>query len=200
MERDAPATMPIRVTDDQRHQAYLAVRAAHEQGEVQYLIDALRDPDHRGAAARYLADLDASEAIPQLMLLLDANDPHLRVAAIQALGQLQAREALLRLREIAASDDEDFVRSWAVGAISEFGDSQDTARLVEFLNDPSMRVRAAAVGGLGRLGDPAALIPLRRAKPSLFTKPVEWYLYRRLYHDAVRSIRTGEPQGRIRRL
>jgi HEAT repeat protein/PBS lyase HEAT-like repeat-containing protein len=166
---------------------YPAIRSAREHRDIPYLIDALRDPDHRAIAAGYVADLGAVQAIPGLLRLLDANDPHIRATAARALGQLRAVEALPRLREIAR-EDEDFVRSWAVGAIANIGDSENADLLIGFLNDRSMRVRAAAALGLGRLGDDSALQPLQDAKPKLHRRPVEWYLYRRLYTDAMKTI------------
>ena len=123
---------------------WLAVRAARDRRDVPYLIGALRDPDHRAMAAGYIADLEAFEAVPDLLRLLDARDPHVRASAAKAIGDLRATEALRAVREIAVSDEEDFVRSWAVGAVGKIAGTDETEFLINFLQDPSMRVRAAA--------------------------------------------------------
>jgi HEAT repeat protein len=171
------------------HGRYLAIRAARDRHDVPYLIEALRDPDHRATAAKYVADLEADEATPHLLRLLDARDPHVRTSAVKALGGFRAREALPAIREIAASDEEDFVRSWAVDAIGKIGGTDETELVINFLRDPSMRVRAAAALALGRRGDSTALGPLKDAKPKLRKAPLEWHLYRRVYKDAGTSIR-----------
>jgi HEAT repeat protein len=165
---------------------FLRVREAKAQADTKYLVEALRDPDNRSAAAEYLADLGAIEAIPPLMRLLDVADPYVRAAAAQALGRLGAWEALPRLREIAA-DDQDFVRSWAIGAIGDIGDPEDVDLLISLLADPSMRVRAAAALALGLFRDPKAAEPLRAARARLRRSPLEWCLYRRLYKRAAKA-------------
>jgi HEAT repeat protein len=179
------------------HDRYRAIRAARDRRDPAYLIGALRDPDHRAMAAGYVADLGAAEATSHLVRLLDAREPHVRASAVDALGDLRATEALPAIREIAASDEEDFVRSWAVVAVGKIAGTEDTEFLIDFLHDPSMRVRAAAALALGRRGDPTALGALAQAKPKLRKAPLEWYLYRRVYKDAAGSIREGRPRGVI---
>jgi hypothetical protein len=42
---------------------FFRIREAKARADTRYLIDALRNPDHRSTAAGYLADLGAHEAI-----------------------------------------------------------------------------------------------------------------------------------------
>jgi HEAT repeat protein len=166
---------------------------AKERGDTNYLIETLRDPDHRIMVAKYLGELGAVEATQPLLRLLDAADPDVRVAAAKALGGLGAREALPQLREITLHDQDDGVRSWAIGALGDIGDPGGVDLLVPVLRDSSWRVRAAAALALGRLGDPKALEPLRATRRELRRSPVEWYLYRRVYNRAIKILRTMEP-------
>ena len=60
---------------------------AHVEGDIDYLVGALKDPDLRHTAARYLDDFAGepevlSKALPSLLRLLDAADPHVRTRAI----------------------------------------------------------------------------------------------------------------------
>jgi hypothetical protein len=129
------------------------IKEAKDRGDKEYLIGALLDPDHRDLAADFVGELHAGEASGQLIRLLDAADPHVRISAARALGRVGAVEALSRLREIAMHDEEDGVRSWAVGALGDIGDPEDVDLIVALLSDDSMRVRGAAALALGRMGD-----------------------------------------------
>jgi HEAT repeat protein len=164
------------------------IRAAKERGDVPYLTEALRDPDHRWLAAKYLGDLGAVQAAEQLIRLLDAADPQVRIAAAQTLGRIRAPAARPRLQEVAFDDEEPGVRSWAIGALGEIGDRDDVDLLLPLLDDPSLRVRGATALALGRIGDPKALVPLRSARSKLRRSPLEWYWHRRLYNQAIKLL------------
>ncbi|MFT5495845.1 MAG: putative heme-binding domain-containing protein [Kiritimatiellia bacterium] len=86
-----------------------------------------------------------------------------RVAAIFTLKQQCGRHATHHLVQIA---EQDAVREWALRALTdrkgEF-EGVPVTLLVKSLNDPNPRVRAAAIIGIGRLGELAgaqALVPL----------------------------------------
>ena len=169
--------------------------AAKRNGDAEYLIGALRDPDYRSTAAKFVGELGAVEAIDPLLPLLEAPDPHARAAAATALGDLGARQALRRLREMAAHDEESFVRSWAIPALGVIGDPSDVDLILPFLGDPSARVRGAAALALGQLGDVRALEPLRAARKELRRSPMEWHLHRRVYKRSINALerqRLGE--------
>ncbi len=88
---------------------------AKQGGDIDYLLRALTDPIHRSTAARYLGQLNAVAAIPQLIRLLDADQQDVRTAATQALGDLRAADPVPRLIEVATHDPSDVTRSFAVG-------------------------------------------------------------------------------------
>jgi HEAT repeat protein len=163
---------------------------ARARGDTAYLIESLRlEPENACLAAEWLADDGVTEAIPSLTRLLDVADPSARIAAIQALERLGLRESIkARLVEIARTDS-DGVRSWATGALGSYRDRDLTPLLVSLLADPSWRVSSAAVLALRKQGDPSALQPLRLARRSLYRSPARFYLYRRLYSDAIKALR-----------
>jgi HEAT repeat protein len=165
-------------TDD-ADERLLRIWAAKRNGDAQYLIGALRDPDYRATAAKF---------VDPLFPLLEAADPHARAAAATALAQLGARQALPRLREMAAHDEESFVRSWVVAALGEIGDPSDVDLILPFVSDPSARVRGAAALALGQLGDVRALEPLWAARKKLRRSPVEWHMHRRVYKQALDAL------------
>ena len=143
--------------------------AAERQGDSERLLAALRDPESRWWAARLVADLGVTEAVPDLTRLLDAADPHIRCVAIRSLARLRAGEAADRLLGVAAEDETDWVRSWAIAAVGELGAAgalgeRDVVPLLcRYVDDPSHKVRASAAHALGVLADPRALEPLREA-------------------------------------
>jgi HEAT repeat protein len=94
----------------------------------------------------------------------------------------------VRLREIALHDEEPFVRSWAIGALGEIGDPEGVDLLVPLLRDSSWRVRGGAAIALGRLSDARALRPLREARRRLRRSPLEWWIYRRGYNEAIEAL------------
>jgi HEAT repeat protein len=173
---------------DNADERLLQIWAAKRSGDAQHLIAALSDPDYRSTAARFVGELGVVEAIDALFPLLDVADPHARAAAATALAQLGATQALPRLREMAAHDEESFVRSWAIGALGEIGDPTDVDLILPFLSDPSARVRGAAALALGRLGEVRALEPLRAARKKLRRSPMEWYMHRRVYKKSIDAL------------
>jgi HEAT repeat protein len=76
-------------------EAIQKVRVARANGDIAYLLDALRDPDVRSWAAGYLGKLRASEAVPDLITVAQ-RDPETgpQTHAIGALGQIGDHRAL----------------------------------------------------------------------------------------------------------
>jgi HEAT repeat protein len=170
---------------------------ARARGDTAYLIESLRlEPEHAGLAASWLADDEVGEAIPALTWLLNASDPHARVAAIKALERLRLPpDVKPQLVEMAETDSDHGVRSWATSAIGSYGDRQLTPLLISLLADPSSRVSSAAVLALRKQGDPSALPRLRLARRSLRRSPLRLYVYRRLYRDAIKTLSRLEAKG-----
>jgi HEAT repeat protein len=169
---------------------------ARSRGDTGYLIEALRlEPEHAVLSAKWLADDGVEAAIPALVRLLDAADPSARFAAVKALDRLGLpHEVKARLVEIAQTDADDGVRSWAASALGSYRDRELTPLLVSLLADRSWLVSSAAALALGKQEDASALEPLRRAQRAIRRSPARFYLYRRVYADAVRALRKAEPQ------
>jgi HEAT repeat protein len=136
-----------------RDEGFGRIFDAKRAGDIDYLIAALSDPDHRVAAARYLGELKAVAAVPELMRLLDAGDPDVRTAAAQALGRIGPKDAVPRLIEVAAHDTAGPTRSYAIGALGLIGDPRAKNVLHDTLSDPEVWLRRSATSALERVGD-----------------------------------------------
>ena len=180
-------------------QRRLGIMDAKDRGDAEYLIAALRDPDHRALAARLLGELNVVSAADALVPLLQASDPHVRLAAARVLGELGAREFIPELRKVATNDPEGFVRSWAIGALRSLNDAESVELLLRALHDPSWQARGAAAHALGMLGDKRSLEPVRDARPRLWRSPLEWFIHRRVYNDAIAALKQSSlpPDGRV---
>ncbi len=149
------------------------------------LTRALADPEAevRSAAAVALGKVGQSRSLLPLHGALRDDHPDVKDAALLALGLIRDPLALDALRDVLFDPGTtDRMRGFAALAVGLTGGAEASALLVEFL-DPaadgarvgglrrSEDVLACAVTGLGRTGDPAAAVPLRRlfASPSLLT-------------------------------
>jgi HEAT repeat protein len=121
---------------------------ARTNGDVDALLDALRDPSLRPMAVRRLGELRANEAAPRIIPLLQAPAAPLRRAAAHALGQLQARESIAELRAVAFGDQDSAARAWALFALGCIGIDQVDERLLGLASERNDMVRRAAIGSL----------------------------------------------------
>jgi bilin biosynthesis protein len=175
------------MTEATKNEKVRKLVAAKSKRDAPYLLEALRDPEARTIAARYLADIGATEAIPSLMRLLSATDTRTRSAAIKALWSLGAVEALPDLEALAANDASPVVRSHAVGALERLGDPRAIPVLIEALQDSDGAVAWCAATALGSLGDVTAIEPLKAAAKRAH------FLRRGAYRKAIRRIRSRKP-------
>ena len=76
---------------DERPGRLRRARRAKLSGDSTYVVAALQDPVTRGLAAKYVAAMGATEAVPDLVRMLGAHEPYPRSAAAAALGKLQAQ-------------------------------------------------------------------------------------------------------------
>jgi HEAT repeat protein len=170
---------------DDRSERFGRIYDARQHGNAAYLRAALRDPDWRGTAAGYLADLDAREAIPELVRLLDVAKPTDRAAAAKALGRFRAGEAVARLTEVATSDPVDPTRSYAISSLGMIGDRRALEPLKQLLNDPEPWIRVSAIAALARFRDADADLAIRLARRS----ESKWR-WRYRYWRALRGVRS----------
>jgi HEAT repeat protein len=165
---------------------------AKRRGDNDYLIEALRrERDVSTLPAKWLADQGIIEAVPALLEMLDAGDPQARWAAVAALEKLgPPTEARSRLTEMALQDDDRYVRGWSSAALGAYDDGGDemTQLLLSVLADPDWHVSQGAAIGLGRHGDLVALGPLKARLRQLRRSPLQWYLHRLPFKEAIAAL------------
>jgi HEAT repeat protein len=163
-------------------EVFRRVRRARKEGDAETLMAALDDEIEAKLAAKYLADIGATVAIPALTALLEAADPHLRAAAALSLGRLGAETACPRLMTMAEQDGVPWVRSCATTALGDLPcDSGDL--FVRALDDSDIRVRRVAVIALMETGTPEAIPVLRVARRR------ERWRSRLIYGKAIRRLK-----------
>ncbi len=123
---------------------------------VPALVDALRTKDNNVmyealVAIRKIRDPEAGSKITYLLRDLD---DRIQSVAIETAGLLQAKDGLPALRGIVASPRGSKAERAALGAIAMMPEPVDRALLQRYLTSKDDRMRAAAVEGLGRIGDP----------------------------------------------
>lgn len=113
------------------------VRHARESEEVRsqaicLLERSLRDesPHVRSESATALADLNARDALPQLLVAVEDEHPHVRQMALNALGEIGDERALPRV-ERALSDERPELRYQAIIALSRI--AKDDQRAIDAL-------------------------------------------------------------------
>lgn len=106
-------------------------------------------------------------------LVIDTEAPdYSRVAAMYAYSQILGEEAVPQLLELI---NDSTIKEYVIRAITDrkaFLSSLSIAPFVEALDDPSVRVKAAAIIALGRIGDKAAIPHLLKTEvPDSFRAP-----------------------------
>jgi HEAT repeat protein len=176
-----PRTLEAALRDVRSPSAQVRAEAARElvphadlarEKVVRALEAALRDetPKVRSVAAISLADVEAHESLPSLLLAMEDDDAHVRQMAITALGEIGDPRATERLRR-ALSDERPEVRFQAVMAFPRV--CQDRATVVEALlertRDDDVLVchialrMAEEIGGEGGEAVDTALVERARA-------------------------------------
>lgn len=168
---------------DVRLKAIVAVSKLSNPEALAALLTQLRvenDPDVTIAICEALPSLNSDRPVPELLRLLHDTSARVAAAAARALGglapvieknQIQAQRSMLNLQEVlvqrpapppnAPAPTVDELRRDVVLAMASLHEvAQPRQIFTQFLNlatqDPSPRVRAAALLGLGSLGPEAA--------------------------------------------
>ena len=135
-----------------------------DSAALQVAITALQDPKPatRRVAAEILARMQNPSAILALTQRISDPAPDVRVAVLRALGELHAQDSGDQI--LACLDDvEDEVRQVAIVTLTQLNleiPSGLHAKLVEFLNDPSLAVRAQSATALGKWGYADQTLPV----------------------------------------
>ncbi len=149
-----------------------------EAGLMALLRDERSTDDDRLLAARFLGALGCEAAVPILAMALadTAEDEGVRIAAARSLGWLNAASAADSLLSVAsAASESEVLKHWALDSLAMIGDQRAAPFLINVLDGESDRhQRRWAARGLGRIGAPIALEPLRRAR---HRDPLRRWLY-----------------------
>ena len=181
--------MTTRESQQDRVDRLRAIKDAEKRNDVQFLVEALDDPDWRANAVMSLGDLGATDTVPEVAPLLEDPDPEVRLFAAQALGRLGGVEAAPRLRELAFNDENERVRMWAATALADLGDPEAVRANVALLSASSVWIRANGAYQLEYLGDPQALEALEAAQPRLVDSPLAWAKTRGTFRCAIAGLR-----------
>lgn len=148
------------------------------------LVEALGNPLEAARASRFLAQIGANEAAPEIEGLLSAPQPHIRIAAVAGLGRLRAKGSAEAVERLARSDSVQSVRSYALLALAQIiGSDARTVLRSALTDDPDWRTRRAAALALGIAGNRLDLDVLAGAAGR------EPWWRRRRYRQARRRIR-----------
>jgi HEAT repeat protein len=175
------------------HALHWDLRDARRRGDVDALVAGLRDPVEGGFAARYLADIHATQASPEVAALLREANPEKRSAALRSLGRLGATQFLPAIERLARTDPIPFVRASAVGAFGELAPPEEVRPLLHrALADDSWEPRITAAYLLGLQGSEEDIPLLAAAK----RRDARWMWWKGgVYRRAIRAIRNETRAG-----
>jgi len=170
--------------DEWDQHAFIRLGRARKRGDVPALVEALGNPVEASRAARFLAQIGAKEAAPEIEPLLGAPEPHIRIAAVEALGRLGVRQAAGSVERLARSDSNQAVRSFALVALGQILGPEARSVIRSALHDdPDWRTRRAAAVAIGQVGTREDLETISDAAGR------EPWRKRRRYRQARRRIR-----------
>lgn len=109
-------------------------------------------PAIRIAAAQFLGDIGAVEAVDALMDVLQRNsDDQSSIWIVQALGKLGDRRAVPLLVDTMHRTESTAVRYTAIEALTSIGDSRVIYDIRRYVTDPSHHVQTRAITALEKL-------------------------------------------------
>jgi HEAT repeat protein len=119
---------------------------------------AINNPQEELARAAVHALAEATEGDTSLLLEVfqKGKFPEVKKAALYAIGDRSGKSAIDSLSKILKEEKEEEYRVVALYALGEVGDAAVPILLHTATNDPSTRIRTAAVQMLGEIGTPAA--------------------------------------------
>jgi len=145
--------------------ATAAIRAIGESGEKENgrrLLQFSENDDFRDelepSLIYALGELQYREAVDYLIEIAldeDQSNSH-RWRACEALGKIGGEESFQTIKSLL-NDDDSYLRSYAVNALSGFKEERTLDILIDALRDDFWRVRVGALGALEKIGSPAAL-------------------------------------------
>ncbi|MBP9865381.1 MAG: HEAT repeat domain-containing protein [Candidatus Omnitrophica bacterium] len=136
--------------DARREYRQMNINVAQDEGDIQYLIEALKSNSaDRHIAAYALGVLNDIEAIPALIESLKDGNWLVRARAVEALGAFRDPGLVPVLIEVLKNDSEFKVREIAAKALGVIRDAGAIPALIEALGDKSI-VKGGNVHGFAR--------------------------------------------------
>lgn len=126
-----------------------------------------------------------------LGILSDTNiDSSIRVRAVKSLGKLKSTDAVLPLIQSALNDTDFAIRCWTITALGDIGDKRATQTLIDLLlNDAEeLRIKYHAAHALGKLADPASVLPLVEILKTAKDEDIKEYITTGLFHIDANSL------------
>jgi HEAT repeat protein len=147
-----------------RARAVAALAQSGEPGTMAMLRELLKRPDPmlRRMAIASLAHLGSDVALDPLIQMIEDQEPHVRQAAAHALAWLDDPATEKPLLEAFIKPDEGLSQAVAEGLALNGGDHLQI--LEEALSEESLRIRRAAIYGLGLLDDYWAVALLEKVE------------------------------------
>jgi len=131
-------------------------------GVYKQLIAPQEPPMVRVAAISGLVGVNPKEALPVLAPALESNDARVQFAAIRFLGEIPGSDATAELqRAFPRLGPTSKVR--VLGVLTDRGDVSSRSLFTSAVQDQSADVRAAALSGLGIMGDSSSIAVLANA-------------------------------------
>ena len=185
-------------SDSARNRPLSAVLAARERHDIQFLIQALSDPNKevRHLAVHSLKLIGVPQAVgPLLRMAQEPGDRAQRVIALQAIGTANGREVASDLVEIGSEGTPLYVRVTAISVLVDFGDERAVPLLIALVGSPKLPRELANDRFFGRDSLRGALKLLVEAKaveaiPTLEqTLPGLRFRYRLLVRRALKQLK-----------
>lgn len=162
---------------DERLEAVKSLGSSGEPKAVQYLIQAVGDPDERieAKAIVLLGDLRATDAIPVLVQYLSRStvNTQLKPLILAALGKIGDARAALPIAEFLQRDLEPAIRGTAVFALGEIASIESVETLKKVAeNDTDANVQRLATEALAKVEYRRAAVKRELKAPAQnFLKP-----------------------------
>ncbi len=143
---------------DSRSNAARALGILRGRPAVPQLVQALHSHDEDVIYESLIAldKINDPSAGPGAAFLVGDFDKRIQIAALDLQGVLRNRDALPKLRDVFTRSRDKKVRQSALEAIASMPEAQDQHLFESLTKAKDPDIRAGAVEGLGRLGNPAA--------------------------------------------
>ncbi len=141
---------------DSRANAARALGLLRARNGQPALLDSLKTKDSRLIFESLIAlqKIRDPQSADRVAFLIRDLDEKVQLAAIETAGILRSKEALPQLKRVLEDPRSKKVRRYAVTALANIADPSTHSTLQGFMADKDDEVRASAIEGLGRIGDP----------------------------------------------